>query len=79
MVERMRDGGRRVSQISEVCGLEGEVITMNEVFTFEYLGDDSKGKIRGRWVSSGIRPSFGERLDYFGLQPAWMAAVQQQD
>jgi pilus assembly protein CpaF len=75
-VERMRDGGRRVSQISEVCGLEGEVITMNEVFTFEYLGDDANGRIRGRWVTPAIRPSFMDRLQYFGFAEAWMRALQ---
>lgn len=75
-VERMRDGGRRVSQVSEVCGLEGEVIAMNEVFTFEYLGDDAQGRIQGRWVSPGLRPSFYDRLQYFGLGEAWMQAVR---
>ena len=75
-VERMRDGGRRVAQISEVCGLEGEVITMNEVFTFEYLGDDASGRIRGRWTTPGMRPAFIDRLQYFGLAEAWMRAIQ---
>ncbi len=76
-VQRMRDGGRRVSQVSEVCGLEGEVITMNEVFTFEYLGDTSEGRITGRWTSPAARPGFLERLDYFGLGEAWMRAVRE--
>jgi len=76
-VERMRDGGRRVSQVSEVCGLEGEVITMNDVFAFEYQGDDENGRIRGRWVTPGIRPGFFDRLEYFGLGEAWLRAVGQ--
>jgi len=76
-VERMRDGGRRVSQISEVCGLEGEVITMNEVFTFEYQGEDASGRIRGHWVTPAIRPGFMDRLQYFGLGEAWMRALQE--
>ncbi|MGK7862849.1 CpaF family protein [Falsiroseomonas sp. E2-1-a4] len=75
-IERMRDGGRRVSQVSEVVGLEGEVITMNDVFAFEYLGDDENGRIRGRWVTPGIRPGFFDRLTYFGLGEAWMRAMQ---
>ena len=78
-VERMRDGGRRLSQISEVRGLEGEVITMNEVFTFEYLGDDATGRIQGRWTSPMIRPGFHERLEYFGFGEAWMRALQGAD
>ena len=76
-IQRMRDGGRRLTHISEIVGMEGEVVTMNDVFVFEYTGDDAKGRIQGRWISSGIRPAFADRLDYFGLQPAWMAAVQQ--
>ena len=76
-VERMRDGGRRVSQLSEVVGLEGEVITMNEVFTFEYQGEDSQGRIRGRWTTPAIRPGFLERLEYFGFADAWMRALQE--
>jgi pilus assembly protein CpaF len=76
-VERMRDGGRRVSQLSEVVGLEGEVITMNEVFTFEYQGEDQNGRIRGRWVTPAIRPGFIERLEYFGFADAWMRALQE--
>jgi len=75
-IQRMRDGGRRITHVSEIVGMEGDVVTMNDVFLFEYTGDDSKGRIQGRWVSSGIRPGFADRLDYFGLQPAWMAAVQ---
>jgi pilus assembly protein CpaF len=76
-VARMRDGGRRVQQISEVCGLEGDVITMNDVFIFEYLGEDPSGRIRGRWVTPAIRPGFYERLEYFGLGDAWMRALQE--
>jgi pilus assembly protein CpaF len=75
-VQRMRDGQRRVTHISEVCGMEGEVVTMNDVFTFEFQGEDAKGRLQGRWVSPGIRPAFSDRLEYFGLLPAWMAALE---
>jgi pilus assembly protein CpaF len=76
-VARMRDGGRRVSQVSEVCGLEGDVITMNEIFTFEYEGDGPDGRILGRWTSPATRPDFLDRLEYFGLGEAWMRAVRE--
>jgi pilus assembly protein CpaF len=76
-IERMRDGGRRVSAISELCGLEGDVITMNDVFVFEYSGEDATGRIQGRWVTPGVRPSFQDRLEYFGLGHAWMLALQE--
>jgi pilus assembly protein CpaF len=74
-IERMRDGGRRVSAISEICGLEGDVITMNDIFVFEYLGDDPTGRVQGRWVTPGVRPGFQDRLEYFGLGHAWMQAL----
>jgi pilus assembly protein CpaF len=75
-IERMRDGVRRVSQVSEICGLEGDVITMNDVFAFEFEGEGPDGRLRGRWTGSGNRPAFIERLRYFGLDRAWMEAVQ---
>ena len=76
-VARMRDGGRRVLQVSEVCGLEGDVVTMNEVFTFEYEGEDAGGRIRGHWTTPAIRPGFHDRLEYFGLGEAWMNALRE--
>jgi len=75
-VERMRDGVRRVTQVSEVCGMEGEVITMNDLASFEFEREDSQGHILGRYVSSNLRPSFTSRLEYFGLERAWMSAMQ---
>nr|WP_294167786.1 CpaF family protein [uncultured Sphingomonas sp.] len=74
-IQRMRDGGRRITHISELVGMEGEVVTMNDIFLFEYGGDDATGKIHGKWVSSGVRPAFSDRLEYFGLMQAWMSAV----
>ncbi|MBI0539270.1 CpaF family protein [Roseomonas sp. KE2513] len=76
-VERMRDGVRRVAQIADVCGLEGDVITMNDVFTYEFEGEDANGGLLGRYVSSRTRPGFSEKLRYFGLERAWMDAVQE--
>jgi pilus assembly protein CpaF len=76
-IERMRDGTRRVIQVSEVRGLEGEVITMNDLVSFEYEGEDSQGRIRGRYRAAGIRPGFVSRLEYFGLDRAWLAALEE--
>ncbi|HWL80336.1 MAG TPA: CpaF family protein [Roseomonas sp.] len=76
-VERMRDGVRRVSQISEICGLEGEVITMNEVFTYEFQGEDASGRLLGRYTSPRTRPAFSEKLRYYGLERVWMDALQE--
>ena len=76
-VERMRDGQRRVTYVTEVCGLEGEVITTNEIFAFEYDGDDYSGRIRGRYKVQRNRPSFEDRLHYFGLFDTWMGALNE--
>jgi len=67
-VARMTDGSRRVTSISEVVGMEGEVITLQEVFTFEKQGVDDKGKVIGRHKSTGIRPKFSERLELAGIE-----------
>jgi pilus assembly protein CpaF len=75
-VQRMRDGVRRVTQVSEVCGQEGDVITMNDIAVFEFEREDSQGRIVGRYRSGGMRPKFLERLEYFGMDRAWMQAVQ---
>jgi pilus assembly protein CpaF len=75
-IERMRDGVRRVSQISDVCGMEGEVISMNDVAMFEYEGENAAGSVVGHYRTSGARPSFAARLSYFGLEKAWMDALQ---
>jgi pilus assembly protein CpaF len=76
-IERQRDGVRRVTQLTEVCGLEGEVVVMNDVFRFEFEGESTSGVLRGAWRSSRARPAFAPRLSYYGLERAWMAALDQ--
>jgi pilus assembly protein CpaF len=76
-LERMRDGKRRVTSVAEVEGLEGEVITMNEVAKFQFTGEDATGTIMGHYVSPRARPRFFDRLDYYGLGDAWMKALEE--
>ena len=66
-VSRMRDGMRRVTHIVEICGMEGDVIITQDLFTFEFLGEDQQGRLRGQFNSSGVRPHFTPRAEYFGL------------
>jgi pilus assembly protein CpaF len=75
-IERMRDGVRRISQISDICGMEGDVVTMNDVVSFEFEGESATGLVLGRYHTAASRPSFASRLNYFGLENAWMDAVQ---
>lgn len=76
-VERMRDGQRRVIQISEVIGLEGEVITTNDIAVFEYEHEDVHGRLSGTYRSTNAVPKFKSRLNYYGLDRAWAEAMRQ--
>src|SRR2546426_1393948 len=67
-VARFSDGTRRVTSISEITGMEGETITMQEIFQFERTGIDAQGQVIGRFRPTGIRPRFAERLKASGLQ-----------
>jgi len=67
--ERMRDGSRRITKITEVTGTEGEVVITQDLLNYEMSGEDEGGRIKGRHVGTGIvRPAFWERARYFGLE-----------
>ncbi len=66
-VNRMRDGIRRVTDVMEVVGMEGDVITTQELFTYQFQGEAADGKLRGIFKSSGVRPFFLPRAEYYGL------------
>ena len=75
-LERLRDGTRKVVHISEVSGMEEEVITMQEVFRFVQTGIDGEGRVMGRFTPTGIRPRIIEKLDELGLAlPAEIAPI----
>jgi pilus assembly protein CpaF len=74
-ISRMRDGVRRITQISEVMGMEGNVVTMQDLFIFRYQGEDSDGKLFGQFEPSGLRPHFISKAQYYGLDRALMEAV----
>lgn len=64
---RLSDGTRRIISISEITGMEGETITMQEIFKFERSGVDANGRVIGRHRPTGVRPLFAERLKAYGL------------
>ncbi len=64
---RMADGTRKVTSISEITGMEGDVITMQEIFLFEKLGVTQDGKVIGRFRATGVRPKVCERLKASGV------------
>ena len=67
---RLRDGSRRITHVSEVVGMEGDVVTLQNILVYEITGEDPRtGKIVGRHRSTGIaRPRFWERAEYYGEQ-----------
>jgi pilus assembly protein CpaF len=70
---RMRDGTRKITHITEVQGMEGDIIVLQDLFIFEHTGLDGDGKITGRFKSTGIRPKFVKQLEDAGIQlPAVM-------
>ncbi len=77
-LNRLRDGTRRVTQVTEVVGMEGDVITTQDLFMFDYgMGMDDNGMYKGRLKATGIRPSFSDRLTDFGINlPAELFAPE---
>jgi pilus assembly protein CpaF len=73
---RLRDGSRRITHITEVLGLEGEVIITQDLFVYDLLGEDANSKLIGRHRSTGIgRPRFWERARYFNEEKRLAAAL----
>ncbi len=74
-LNRMPDGSRRLTHISEVMGMEGDVVTMTDLFLFEQTGVDEKRRPVGRFRSTGLRPSFSNKLDALGfhMDSRWFA------
>jgi pilus assembly protein CpaF len=73
---RLRDGSRRITHITEVMGMEGDVIITQDIFTYEILGEDANGNLIGRHRSTGIgRPKFWERARYYGEEARLAAAL----
>ncbi|GMM93159.1 CpaF family protein [Qipengyuania sp. MTN3-11] len=73
-VKRLRDGSRRTTNVTEVIGMEGDVIVTQELFKFEYLDESEDGKILGEFRSSGLRPYTLEKARQFGFDQAYLEA-----
>jgi pilus assembly protein CpaF len=67
-IARLSDGKRRLVRLQEITGMEGEVVTMQEIFHFERYGVDKDGQVLGELVPTGIRPHFGRRLKLAGIE-----------
>lgn len=74
--QRLRDGSRRITHITEVMGMEGEVVITQDVFVYDMTGEDANGRIIGKHKSTGIgRPRFWERARYYGEEKRLAAAL----
>jgi pilus assembly protein CpaF len=65
---RLSDGSRRMMHLHEIIGMEGDMITMQEIFLYELLGLTEDRRVRGRFITTGIRPKFMKRLEAMGIQ-----------
>jgi pilus assembly protein CpaF len=66
-VSRLSDGSRKLMQVSEIVGMEGDIITMQDIFLYEREGIGENDKVLGRFRASGIRPRFSDRLKSYGI------------
>jgi pilus assembly protein CpaF len=74
-IARMRDGVRRVTRVSEVVGMEGDVITLKDLFGFEASGEERAGRLDGEFRGSGYRPHFLSKAAHFGLDNRLLEAL----
>ena len=74
-VSRMRDGKRRITQITEITGMEGDVVTTQNLFRYVYDGENADGTLAGRFECSNLRPHFMPRAEYFGLGTRLLEAM----
>ncbi len=74
---RLRDGTRRITHVTEVVGMEGDVIITQDLFVYEIVGEDANGRIIGRHRSTGIaRPHFWDRARYYGEEARLATALE---
>ncbi|HUN49594.1 MAG TPA: CpaF family protein [Candidatus Sulfotelmatobacter sp.] len=74
--QRLRDGSRRLTHVTEIVGMEGEVVTMQDLFTYDVTGEDRQGRLIGQHRYSGLRPKFYDRARYFGKERELAAALE---
>ena len=73
---RLRDGSRKITHITEVIGMEGDVIITQDLFVYEMIGEDAHGNLIGQHQSTGIgRPKFWDRARYYGEEKRLAAAL----
>jgi pilus assembly protein CpaF len=74
-IQRMRDGMRRVTHVTEIVGMEGDVIVTQDLFKYEFKGEGDDGMLLGDFESTGLRPNFVHQASYFGLENTLLEAM----
>jgi len=67
-IARLTDGRRKVISLQEITGMEGDIVTMQEIFAFRQTGIADNGTVQGHYCATGVRPRFVERLRTFGIE-----------
>lgn len=76
-VQRLRDGSRKVTHVTEITGMEGEVVTMQDLFILDILGEDANGKLVTKLRSTGMRPKFYDKARAFGVEQLVLDAMEE--
>lgn len=76
-VQRLRDGARKVTHVSEITGMEGDVVTMQDLFILEIIGEDANGKLITKLRSTGMRPKFYDKARAFGVEQLVLDAMEE--
>ncbi len=76
-VQRLRDGSRKVTHISEITGMEGDVVTMQDLFKLEYIGENDDGSLITELKSTGMRPKFWDKARQFGVENLVLDAMEE--
>ncbi len=76
-VQRLRDGSRKTTHVTEITGMEGDVVTMQDLFTLDMLGEDENGKLITKQKSSGLRPKFFDNARQYGVADMVMDAMEE--
>jgi pilus assembly protein CpaF len=76
-VQRLRDGSRKVTHVSEITGMEGDIVTMQDLFVLDIVGEDDKGKLITKQRSTGMRPKFYDKARAFGVEKLLLDAMEE--
>ncbi|MCC7304788.1 MAG: CpaF family protein [Alphaproteobacteria bacterium] len=76
-VQRLRDGSRKTTHVTEITGMEGDVVTMQDLFVLDVLGEDEKGKLITKHRSTGLRPKFYDKARQFGVEKLVLDAMEE--